>query len=707
MMSLFLGNLPPRIRHSELERVFQKFGRCNIQLKDGYGFVLYDIVGNAERALQSLRDTKICGEEISLTWANKKHQPLPRFMRNNRFSRPYRWSSFNRKENITRNRGSQDSRVLRTGSEHANNYEKEVKRVNLLDKETESGLRDGREKFQSPIEEMLDIDGSVELKPLENDRWGESISDPNDQQVEDGTQFDRCEPYHGFDKREDNDKHQRTGSYGSPPSHSFTEKALRVCSSDANHNYMDNLKPSQCCYNCGSTGHILRNCPKADSLRRKKGTRFSRRRDPDIRFCRREERDLKRLRPGSWGRLDGNRDAVLSRKDANNKVHFERVKDRYTTDRKHSFLNHEKNRWFHCRKESGYGERSRRKQKNSNRHQVKKRRSASLSRDSDKRGSHSSSYSSWSRSHLDSSKALSAVSSRSRSRSVSSSSHSSSTSRSSSVSSSSRSRSSISRSRSLSPQYLSLPVSLDPFVPSDSVKNISETVTCIKPNKSLVDERNCDGDLPSDSVKNIFETVTCSKHNKSLLDERKYDGDQVSEHLELKRSIPGQNDANKFDTQNMEVNVHGNHVGEGDQSKIDEKSEERSPFGFEKSEERSPCIINLGIKDFTIEKSSPLDSRERKNDHKTELEDKEVKRTLYECMFGSHVFDAARLWPWEVIYHRRLKKGPISTENYERRLAENREFSIIDKYVRSSSGWGEHGNESLSVPEGSKVAISE
>nr|GMD89749.1 serine/arginine-rich splicing factor 4-like isoform X1 [Ipomoea batatas] len=49
----------------------------------------------------------------------------------------------------------------------------------------------------------------------------------------------------------------------------------------------------------------------------------------------------------------------------------------------------------------------------------------------------------------------------------------------------------------------------------------------------------------------------------------------------------------------------------------------------------------------------------------------------------------ARLWPWEIIYYRRYKNGHISTENYTRRLAQNKEFGIVDKYVRSSSGWGE------------------
>lgn len=54
-------------------------------------------------------------------------------------------------------------------------------------------------------------------------------------------------------------------------------------------------------------------------------------------------------------------------------------------------------------------------------------------------------------------------------------------------------------------------------------------------------------------------------------------------------------------------------------------------------------------------------------------------------------FGCARLWPWHLVYYRKLKKGPISTENYARRVAQNQEFGIIDKYIRSSSGWGEFG----------------
>ncbi|CAI9780240.1 unnamed protein product [Fraxinus pennsylvanica] len=43
----------------------------------------------------------------------------------------------------------------------------------------------------------------------------------------------------------------------------------------------------------------------------------------------------------------------------------------------------------------------------------------------------------------------------------------------------------------------------------------------------------------------------------------------------------------------------------------------------------------------------------------------------------------------EDLAHRRLKKGAISAENYARRMAQNKEFCIVDNYIRGSSGWEE------------------
>jgi hypothetical protein len=68
----------------------------------------------------------------------------------------------------------------------------------------------------------------------------------------------------------------------------------------------------------------------------------------------------------------------------------------------------------------------------------------------------------------------------------------------------------------------------------------------------------------------------------------------------------------------------------------------------------------------------------------------EAREVVLSNQTVENYFGAARLWPWEIIYYRRCKKGPISTENYGKRLEQNKEFGIVDQYVRSSSGWWEH-----------------
>jgi hypothetical protein len=49
--------------------------------------------------------------------------------------------------------------------------------------------------------------------------------------------------------------------------------------------------------------------------------------------------------------------------------------------------------------------------------------------------------------------------------------------------------------------------------------------------------------------------------------------------------------------------------------------------------------------------------------------------------------------PGKPFTYRGRKKGPISTENYAKRVEQNREFGIVDQYVRRSSGGWYGGNE--------------
>ena len=79
-MSLHIANLTPRIRKDEIERVFRRFGRCSVHLRNGYGFVVYDLQGDAEIALRSLRGKKICGESIYLSLSKEQPKPLQKFV---------------------------------------------------------------------------------------------------------------------------------------------------------------------------------------------------------------------------------------------------------------------------------------------------------------------------------------------------------------------------------------------------------------------------------------------------------------------------------------------------------------------------------------------------------------------------------------------------------------------------------------------------
>ncbi|KAK4371800.1 hypothetical protein RND71_007184 [Anisodus tanguticus] len=55
LMSLHLGNLSSCVHRDELERVFRRFGHCNVRVKDKFGFVVYDYPRDDEKALKTLR----------------------------------------------------------------------------------------------------------------------------------------------------------------------------------------------------------------------------------------------------------------------------------------------------------------------------------------------------------------------------------------------------------------------------------------------------------------------------------------------------------------------------------------------------------------------------------------------------------------------------------------------------------------------------
>ncbi|KAJ6813980.1 serine/arginine-rich splicing factor 4-like [Iris pallida] len=313
-MSLYVGRLPSHIRPVELIRVFRKFGHCDLRLKDGYGFVIYEVIADAERALRTLRGKNICGEQISLNWSNRQPNSYKRSVRPKRIYEPYRGRK--EEEHEVGIKGCQDGRDFARSDPNIPAYNHGRDQGNVHDKEKghASEVIDdvGRERDMSLREGVIDEGDTSESNPVENDRWGEPANDDalTGNGVVNNSEFDRYEPYHGYNRRDEEENSHMSNSYSSPD-HESQRKGKREQSS------LDKLKPQPTCYNCGQIGHIKRYCPEGDA-RREKFSKFSNRRD-EINFRDRGDGKRKMLRTNSCGRRDASRGPFIFR-------HHERVR---------------------------------------------------------------------------------------------------------------------------------------------------------------------------------------------------------------------------------------------------------------------------------------------------------------------------------------------------------------------------------------------
>uniref|UniRef100_A0A1D1Z6X9 Serine/arginine-rich splicing factor 6 n=1 Tax=Anthurium amnicola TaxID=1678845 RepID=A0A1D1Z6X9_9ARAE len=670
-MSLFLGNLSSHVHPEELERVFRRFGRCDVQLKDGYGFVIYQVPENAERALRSLRGKQICGENIALDWSKKQPRPFQRFSRGRRFYEPFHGRNFREEDNGERNKDPRYYRNFAMGRGRRPTFSHRGHHFDEMNysREDVGSLRE--EKVPSIKERTLNEGGAVEPNPAGNGRWGEPVNGSSDDNgAENEAEFERYEPFRGFDRRDDNE-HQIPGSDGSPVQVSSPDKGRREHSSDAAHKQSDNPKPHLTCFGCGLAGHKMRDCPQGDRSRREKLDRFERR-NHETNFKVRHGRGLKRKVPASRGRPNAGRDSMLSRPHAGDGKGSQSQKPRKVDRRGESSPESTEN--HHCRAKRESGGRKRGRHESGTPKKERRKRSTRRSLSS---SLHSDSVASSSRSKSRSSRSVSGVSSHSRSRSVSSRSHSESSS-SRSVSSYSKSRSSRSRSMTRS-RTRSLSVSLDQNIPA-SPKDVATVV--------------------DSSAKDAMEHVSSPESKEPLV---------ANSNAELKGVFE---DENAFTFSKVDVDTY-EEQGRGDGCEDENFSDLNAGLA-----EKDSCMDLLDKVSFSSEKSSENLGEENnlgeaQSDglsHQIHVgipDSKCTKMSLEEmCTVLKHYgfstpeeidpglsvggyFGAARLWPWEVIYCRRLKKGPITTENYARRITQNKEFGIMDKYIRSSSGWGE------------------
>ncbi|XP_024922401.3 uncharacterized protein LOC107432233 [Ziziphus jujuba] len=676
-MSLYIGNLSARTRRDELERVFRRFGRCNLQLKDGFGFVVYDFSLNAEKALRALEGRNICGEPLNLSWSNKQPKPFQKYGRGARGYELRGRNSASRKTSLNDWRDYRsdikppDGNGARLNSEELLDEGRDFHHENIED-------YNGQELYN--FREDLPADGGGGVpKMVDNGRWGEQVDDlANDNGDTNGMMFDRYEPYQGYD-RNDKDEIRLMANSDGTARRSLHENVRRDHDNDTILNRHNVSKSQQTCYSCGDRGHKMRNCPRQHPPR-KRFTRFNHRQDDDIKTRSRHEGRLERFGSKPWERMQSGRDTALRHR--NDSRTSDSGKVQMLVNRNSPLI---KQTDRPQRKEHGGKKRSRRETGSPKRYSAKRaRRSVS-----------SPLHSGYpvSRSHS-TSKSVPRSISRSRLRSISSGADSlSSKSKSSSKSHCSKSRRPKSRSRSSPTTSLSLSVSLG-HLPSSTGraqlnhKGLGKATGASTEFKDIEDEQRelieSDGFFEKADIENTtvamngenavsqFNMEEVTRENQPLCR-----GDDVTSRSSFEVTNPG------TPLPETSTLAAGSLSPEGMKETLDHQNSSalitaHVPKTIEQSDSESNADAGRSTSISMEELCMAL------KHYGLELPKENEGHLSIEAYFGS-----ARMWPWQIIYYRRIRKGPISIQNYARRVAQNQEFGIADRYIRSSSGWGE------------------
>ncbi|CAA3031929.1 serine arginine-rich splicing factor 4-like [Olea europaea subsp. europaea] len=636
-MSLYLGNLSSRISRDDLERVFRRFGRCTIQVKDRYGFVVYDYPAVAEKALKNLRGKRICGEPITISWSNRQPRPL---QRSTRGGKSYELLSrrHSRNENDNQRLSSNDRRDCNTDFRQTDGEDKKFDSSDLVDEETTyhpNVKSHAREKDHTALDDFHE--GGTERNHMEDDRWVEQVVDPsNETRIEDELFFDRYEPYHSDDKKEQDEDQNHLG--GSPTIRKSIERVgTRQNDSKETPDHPNNQKSRRACYICGEVGHKMNMCP----------------------------RKLKRFAFRSRGRLpQANNDVLIRQQKSDREL---------STSRNHRRLlgqsdsNMAKGMTRGIRNGSEEKKRDRRGHDNFERRQSKKARGASLS----------SALSDYSASRYQSPlrplRYLSGSQSHSESKSGPL--------KKGSPSSCSRS----STSRHSGPVVLGKPLSSSPN--NGHTDHNASVVNAAGPvfNEDLFETEklpNSGGDIAtcvymSAAMENEYVAGPSTVEDEtekylSLRDDSLNQSVSRGSHEVLESHTPKSGNGDHV-ADNLFVHSQKEIVEPPNESFMAEHGLARDFDTSTRSNVANSMRMMSTEEMFMVLKHYGLECREENE-----------KNLSLEAYFGS-----ARLWPWEIIYYRRLQKGPIAAENYARRIAQNEEFGIVDKYIRGSSGWGQ------------------
>ncbi|KAL1813327.1 hypothetical protein ACET3Z_023392 [Daucus carota] len=669
-MSLHLGNLSTRVSRNELERVFRRFGPCNIQVKDKFGFVVYDITADAEKALRTLRGKNICGEPVTLSWSNRQPRPLS----NKRIGRTHESQTGRRhaKEKYGDQRlGLGDRRNYRSTDKQTDVGDRRHKSVDMGNEASYS--KDNIEVYNRQKEhivgDILPFEGtSMEPIPLdrESEQFGHQL---NDNRLD----FERYDPNNADSKRDDKDDlHHRTFSGASPTMKKSEEKKGTEQTCDTALKHPDNPKSLPTCFNCGKLGHKRLNCPIGEVANRNLTSRKNRRHDDKFYHRGKDEEELRRQRYISDNVLQRIRSSVPVRKHWNERRESNYSKHQAVRSDRSSPLameTHRSGRVEHQegREEHQDGKRRRMERQSPVRHQAKKAKVAESS------PIHSDYTACRSRSHSKSASRFSSQSGLPLSKSRSSSSNTT------SHCSKFGNHKMTLKSRTSSPASLSSPVSLGQALPSSKELQINEKMSLVNSaiHETEGDERgqleghagSCDFNLcnasGSGENSNAVQSVQVDKDegmDKTILDKR--DGDHAiikdAQKVDNSSAMGLDEDpliAGNLSTQDLCVDLdHPSLSTDNLHLEVAVGSHSSSSITAEE--------MNMALKFYGLEQPE--------------------EHVPVDVFFGS-----ARLWPWEIIFYRRLKKGLISDENYARRRSQNDEFGIVDKYIRSSSGWGD------------------
>ncbi|KAK4419436.1 hypothetical protein Salat_2356500 [Sesamum alatum] len=653
-MSLHLGNLSSHTRRDDLERVFRRFGRCTIQVKDNYGFVVYDYPASAERALKTLQGKRICEEAITLSWSNRQPRAMNRFARGGKAYGPTN-RKYSVKENVDWRSALNDPQDYKINSKQADVEGRKFGSSDLLDESTSYHPDDSRgyaveDRPSSNDRYRL---GGAGNNNLEDDRWGEQVVDPSSENCLDiGMEFDRYEPHRGDEKQGSDEHHGLSPLAGSPSARNPQERK--------GVGYNDNLristKSQRTCYACGEVGHKMHKCPY----------------------------DLKGQTSRSQGRLRPGADSVPMR-------HHESKRKPFTSHDHRALLGRggfSPQRVATRGRRKDFSDKKRyRKDYEVQDKNVKRTRGPSST------SFHSDCTLSRSQSPSRSLEFLSQSPSNSKSKSTTLKKDSRSSSKSgTSCHSGSKHVKSHSASWSMSGTVSSLPI--EPYRHSP-----------LSPNQRQTDSKD-----PMVNVvglanhQDLFEGITMSRSGASV---------STTEHI----TVPTENECgtgpSKLEEEEEMIkdlaakdDEHNNSVSRGS-CKVLASYLPHSDDGAQTADYMSQHTVE-GMRDSENDAVAGEDTLAPKSD--VCLRSKatnSLSMSLDEmCMVLKHYglrypmeteknlpveiyFGSARSWPWEMIYYRRLKKGPISAQNYARRISQNEEFGIVDKYIRGSSGWSE------------------